>query len=179
MTLLIVEAANLFCGSHDPVNSKHLALQELKLLTTLEADYQDHRPGGSRVDIEIEVGIKKFTPTFKLVGFDPALVAQFGLNSPNKQIYTAYAEIKDRRTGTSAEYRAVMEGRLGKIEADVFKRGDLAATEYAINEMSHYEVFYNNQELVFWDFWTNAWRVNGVDQNASTNSILRVPLTGA
>ena len=66
-TLYVLEAANLFCGDHDPKNSKHLTLQELKL-PTLEAEYQDHMPGGSKVGIEIEVGIKKLEPTFKLVG---------------------------------------------------------------------------------------------------------------
>jgi P2 family phage contractile tail tube protein len=177
MTLYIVEAANLFCGSHDPANSKHLSIQELKL-PALEADYQDHKPGGSRVDIEIEVGIKKMTPTFKLVGFDPDLLVQFGLSSPLKSIYTAYSEIKDRRTGDSLEFRAVMEGRLGKVEAEAFKRGDLQTTEYGINELTHYEVFFNGRELIFWDFWSNTWRVNGTDQNASTNQILRIPRTG-
>jgi len=176
MSLFIIEAANLFCGSHDPSNSKHLSIQELKL-PTLEADYQDHQPGGSRVGIEIEVGIKKLEPTFKLVGFDPALLIQFGLGSKVKNLYTAYGEIKDRRTGKSTELRAVMEGRLGKIEADAYKRGDLPATDYAINEITHYEVYFDGQEKIFWDFWTNAWRVNGTDENATTNAILRIPRT--
>ncbi len=40
-TLYVLEAANLFCGDHDPKNSKHLTLQELKL-PSLEADSGPH-----------------------------------------------------------------------------------------------------------------------------------------
>ena len=177
MTLYIWEAANLFCGDHDPKNSKHLSIQELKL-PPLEEDFQDHKPGGSKVDIEIGVGIKKLEPTFKCVGFDPHLIVQFGLSSPIKRIFTAYAEIKDRRTGESYEGRAVMEGRLGKVDTDEYKRGDLLSTAYTINELTHYELWFNGAEKIFWDFWSNTWRVDAVDQNSSTNSILRIPRTG-
>ncbi len=79
-TLYILEAANLFCGDDDPSNSKHLAIQEFKL-PDLQAIYQDHHAGGARVQIELEVGIQKFEPTFKLAGYDPDLLAQFGLGS--------------------------------------------------------------------------------------------------
>jgi hypothetical protein len=108
-------------------------------------------PGGSKVGIEIEVGIKKLEPTFKLVGFDPELLTQFGLGSRIKHIYTAYGEIRERRTGASIELRAVMEARLGKIESDTFKRGDLMATDYALHEVTHYEVYFNTEEKWFWD----------------------------
>ena len=46
--------------------------------------------------------------------------------------------------------------------------------DYAINEVTHYEVWFDNKEKIYWDFWTNTWRVDGVDQNATTNSILRI-----
>ena len=43
--------------------------------------YQDHHAGGSRVQIEVAVGIQKLEPTFKLNGWDPDLLTQFGLGS--------------------------------------------------------------------------------------------------
>lgn len=176
-TLYILEAANLFCGDHDPTASKHLSLQELKL-PNLEEQTQDHLAGGARVQIEISLGVNKLEPTFKLVGYDPDLLAQFGLSSPIKQTFTAYGQIVDRRTGASIELKSIMEGRLGKIEADAFKRGDLVTNDYAIKEVTHYEVWWNGQEKILWDFWTNQWRINGADQNAAMNSILRVPRAG-
>ncbi len=176
-TLYILEAANLFCGDHDPTASKHLALQELKL-PALEEMTQDHMPGGGRVQIEISLGVNKLEPTFKLVGFDPDLLNQFGLASPIKRVFTAYGQIVDRRTGASIELKAVMEGRLGKVEADAFTRGDLVANDYSIKEVTHYEVWWNGAEKLLWDFWNNTWRVDGADQNADANRILRIPRAG-
>jgi P2 family phage contractile tail tube protein len=173
-TLYIVEAANLFCGSHDPKNSKHLAIRELKL-PPLQAMYTEHHPGGSRVKVEIETGIDTLKPTFKLGGFDPELLTQFGLSAPIKNIYTAYGAIVDRRSGRQIELKAVMEGRLGKAEGDAIQRGEMMAHDYEINEVLSYSLFFDGQEKIAWDFWTNTWRVDGVDQNAVTNSILRIP----
>ena len=64
-----------------------------------------------------------------------------------------------------------------KIEADAFQRGELMGHEYAVNEITHYELWFDEKEKIAWDFYTNTWRVNGVDENADTNRILRVPAT--
>lgn len=173
-TLYIMEACNLFCGDHDAQNSKHLSLQELKL-PDLQAIYADHHAGGARVQIEIEVGVQKLEPTFKLVGFDPDLLVQFGLSSKIKHVYTAYGQIINRRTGASIEAKAVLEGRLGSVKPDAFQRGEVQANEYSINEVTHYELHFGGQEKFFWDFFTNEWRIGGVDENASQNTILRIP----
>lgn len=173
-TLLILEAANLFCGDHDPTQSKHLTLQELQL-PNLQAQYQDHSPGGAPVSIEVETGINKLEPSFKLVGYDPDVLIQFGVSDTIRRVYTAYGVLTDRRTGRKIELKAIMEGRLGKVEGDAFKRGDLLAHSYAINEMMRYEVWIGGQEKLSWDHWTNMWRVNGVDQWAQQNQILRIP----
>ena len=79
-TIYVMEAANLFCGSHDTAASKHLTLSELKL-PDLQENYTEHHPGGSRVGIEINTGIQKLESTFKLTGFDPQVLAQFGLGT--------------------------------------------------------------------------------------------------
>lgn len=173
-TLYIWEAANLFVGDEDPTKGKHLMLMNLKL-PSFEEIYQEHHAGGSRVQIEVELGIKKFEPTFKLVGFDPDLLAAFGLGSKAKKIFTAYASIRDKRSGLVIEGKAIMEGRLGKIAPDEYKRGDLMGNDYAINELTHYELYFNRQEKFYWDFFTNAFRVDGIDTNADENAILRIP----
>lgn len=173
-TLYVLNAANLFCGDHDAKNSKHLTIQELKL-PALQAIYVDHHPGGSFFQTEIEVGAQKLEPTFKLVGFDPELLVQFGVGSKLKRIYTAYGQVIDRRTGQSIELKAVMEGRLGKIEGDAFQRGEVMSHEYAINEIMHYEVHFNGQEKIYWDLFSSIWRVDGVDEGGAQNSILRIP----
>lgn len=172
-TLYVYEAANLFCGDHDPTKSKHLAIQELKL-PALQEQFQDHTPGGAPVGIEIGTSIQKPEPTFKLVGFDPDLLLQFGLGSRMRHIYTAYSVIVDKRSGRRIERKAVIEGRLGKIEEDAFKKGDLVATDYAINEVFHYEIWFDKKEKYYWDFWTNTFRKDGVSENSEINQILRI-----
>lgn len=172
-TIYVMEAANLFCGSADPTKSKHLSLQELKL-PALQATYQEHMAGGAPVQIEIETGIQKLEPTFKLLGWDPDVLILFGLGSQIKQQFTAYGVIVDRRTGRKIEAKAIIEGRLGKVEADTFKRGDLMTHDYTINEVTHYELFFDNTERFFFDFFTNTVRVNGISQNDNSNAILRI-----
>ena len=49
-TIYVMEAANLFCGDHDPTASKHLTLSELKLpplqgvpLSRMFAVFEEHK----------------------------------------------------------------------------------------------------------------------------------------
>lgn len=172
-TLYILEAANLFCSA-DPTGSKHLAIEQLKL-PDLQEMYAEHHPGGSPVAIEIAVGIQKLEPTFKLKGFDPALLQQFGLNSPAKNVFTAYGVIRDKRTGSAIETVAVFEARLGRVAMDAFSRGQAASTDYTLSEVTHYALTFGGAEQFYWDFFTNVLRIGGTDQNATLNSILRVP----
>ena len=169
-----LDEANLFTGDHDPSNSQHLTMRELKL-PTLQEIYQDHHAGGAMVAVEIPVGVQKLEPTFKLIGIDPKLLTQFGLSSPYRRLYTAYGVLVQNRTGREVELRAVMEGRLGKVEADTFQRGELMTNDYAINSIMHYEVHIDGKEVLFWDFETSVWRIDGIDQRATRNSILRIP----
>ena len=177
-TIYVMEAVNLFCGDHDPTASKHLTITELKL-PPLQGIYADHHGGGARVAIEVEVGIQKLEPTFKLAGVDPDLLGQFGLGSRYKNVYTAYGKVRDKRTGRDIEAKAIIEARLGKIEPDAFTRGELMGHEYALNEVTHYELWFDNKPKIVWDFFENRWEVDGEDQNAQDNRILRIPSTGA
>lgn len=174
--IYIMEAANLFCGDEDPTKSKHLTIQNLRL-PSLEEMYQDHHPGGSRFQVEIEVGVKKLEPTFKLTGFDPDLLAAFGLGSKARKVFTAYRVIRDKRSGAAIEHKAIIEGRLGAITEDEVKRGDLSGADYKINEVFHYEVWFDRKEKVYWDFFTNTIRIDGAATNQAENTILRVPQT--
>lgn len=167
----VMEAANLFCGDHDPTASKHLTLSELSL-PTLEEIYQDHHPGGSKVAIEVAMGINKLTPTFKLSGMDPDLLGQFGSPSGSTRVFTAYGAVRNKRTGAIVQSKAIIHGRLGKIAPDAFKRGELQGHDYAINEVVHYELWFGGEEKIFWDFFSSEWRTDGVDQNADERRAL-------
>ncbi len=171
--LYIMTAANLFCGDHDPTNSKHLTLSELQL-PALQETFQDHHPGGSPVGIEVAVGIQKLEPTFKLAGWDPQLLTQFGVGSKTKRVFTAYGVITNKRTGEEIEAKAVIEGRLGKVEGEAFQRGEMQSHDYAINEVTHYELWFDRKEKFFWDFFSAEFRLDGASQNADERNILRI-----
>jgi uncharacterized protein len=176
-TIYVMEAANLFCGDHDPTKSKHLTLTDLKL-PTLEERFVDHMPGGGRAQIEVGLGIiNKLMPSFKLAGWDPDLLAEFGLGSRARNVFTAYGVIRDKRTGGALEAKAIIEGRLGKVDGAAFRHGELQSHDYVINEVMHYELFFNDRRKFYFDFFTNAWEVDGVNEFADVNRILRIPAT--
>lgn len=171
--LLYMDAANLFVGDENPTDGKHLSMEEVQL-AALEGVFQDHSPGGSDFGVEIQVGNAKLSPTFKLKGFDPQVLAQFGLGSKRRIPYTVRGVLKSQRTGEEKELKAVYQGRLGKAAPEAWKRGELTGNEYTINEVVHYELYIAGQEIYFWDFFTSTWRVNGVDENAGSKSILGI-----
>ncbi|UYO50341.1 phage major tail tube protein [Rhodopseudomonas palustris] len=174
-TIYIMEAVNLFCGDDDPTKSKHLTITELKL-PNLEEVFVKHTPGGGRGSVKLGMNLlNELEPTFKLAGWDPDLLSAFGLGSKIRKIYTAYGVIRDKRTGAPLEAKAIIEARLGKIDAEAFKRGELQGHDYALNEVMHYELWFKDKRKFCFDFFTNEWEVDGVKEFASENSILRIP----
>lgn len=175
-TFYMMEAVNLFCGDHDPTKSKHLTIAELKL-PDLQEMYADHHAGGALVGTEFAVGVEKLEPTFKLNGFDPDLMTEFGLGTRFRNTFTAYGVIRDQRTGRAIESKAILEARLGRVAPDAYQRGELQGHEYAMNSVVHYELWFDGQEKIAWDFFTSTWRIDGQDQNAVENRILRISST--
>lgn len=172
-TIYIMEAANLFCGDHDPANSKHLTLEELKL-PDLQETLVDHMPGGGKVGVEFAVGVDKLEPTFKLKGWDMPLLRQFGAGTSSRNRFTAYGVVRDKRSGRAIEAKSVIEGRLSRIAPDAFQRGEAMSHDYAINEVMHYELHFDGAEEMYWDFFTNTLRLGGTDRDPEVNNILRI-----
>lgn len=173
-TVYLMTAANLFVGDHDPTKSKHLTLSELKL-PDLQEIFADHHGGGSLAAVEFAVGMEKLEPTFNLAGFDPDLLTEFGLSTRYRNVFTAYGVITDQRSGREIEAKAIIEARLGRVAPDAFQKGEMQGHEYAMNSVVRYELWFDGREKIAWDYFTNLWRVDGVDQNANVNRILRVP----
>jgi len=172
--IFIMEGANLFVGDEDPTKSKHLTLTELQL-PNLQEIMQDHHPGGSLFQVEVSLGIEKLEAGFKLAGWDEDVLSKFGLGARARKKFTAYGSIRDKREGTLIEAKAIFDARLGKVGPDAYQRGDLMGYEYSIQEIMHYELFYDGDEKYYWDFFTSDWRVDGVSQNSDERQILRIP----
>lgn len=172
--VLTMEAANLFCGDHDKATSNHLSLLDLKL-ASLEENLVDWNPGGSPVASEVETGINKLEMTFNLAGWTPEVMKLIGTSQRERQVFTAYGVIRDRRSGSTLEAMAVAQGRLARVNPTNFRRGDLHQHEYTIRGIVHYELYMGEDEIYFWDMFTNELRVGGVDINFETNRILKIP----
>lgn len=175
MALFIQEAINLFAGDDGPDNSKHLTLESIKL-PVLEESSQDYTPGGGIGEITVgNLGLKKLECTCKLKGYDPQVYSQFGIGTRGRRPWTMYGAIRDKRGNGLIELKAVMEGRLAKIEGDDLQRAELAGHDHTFHEIWHYELWWDKKEKYFYDFLTSEWRVDGVSQNADLRSILRIP----
>lgn len=172
-TIYVMEAANLFCGDDDPTQSKHLTLDQLKL-PVLQEKQVNHHPGGSLFEIQMSMGHQALEATFNLKGLDPQLLGQFGLGSRIRQRYTAHGVVRDKKTNRAIETKAIMEGRLSKNEMDAFRRGEFIGHDYMIGEIMHYELFFDGAEKIYWDFFTQEWRVDGRSENADERRILRL-----
>ncbi len=172
-----MEAANLFCGDHDRAVSNHLRLMGLKL-PGLEENMVDWNPGGAPIASEVETGITKLESTFNLAGWQPEVMKLIGSSRRERQVFTAYGVIRDRRSGQALEAMCVMQARLGRVNPTEFRRGDLQSHEYSIRGIVHYELFLEKDEIYYWDMFTNEFRIGGEDINYDTNRILRVPTSG-
>jgi uncharacterized protein len=176
-TIKVMEAANLFAGSDPPNASNHLALTELKL-PAIEEAFSDHIAGGAPVAIRIDTHVNALDATFNLLGWNVQVMALMRSWVQTNQHFTARGLIRDRMTGKAEAAEAVMWGRLGRMNPQAYSRNNLQQHEHAINAITHYELKLGDNEIYYWDFFTNEFRVMGVDRNRETNEILLIPGQG-
>jgi P2 family phage contractile tail tube protein len=168
-----MESANLFCGDDDPTSSNHLVLQEIKL-PGLEENYADHAPTGAPIAIEIDTHMIRLEATFNLAGWQTQVMTLIGESNKQRQKFTIYGLIRDRRTGEALESIALLEGRLGRVNPTNFRKGDLQSHEFSIRGITHYELTIEDEEIYAWDFFTSTRRIGGVDIDEDMRQILRI-----
>lgn len=172
--LYVQEAANLYVGDEGPDNSKHLVLENHKL-PDLEEITQEHHAGGAIAAIEVGgLGIKALKSSFRLRGWDPQAMSQFGIGGRTSFPFTSYGLIRNKNGGAAIQTKAVLFGRLGKIASEPHKRGEMMGNDYEIIEILHYELWFGTQEKFYWDFFGSTWRVDGVVQNQDMLSALAI-----
>lgn len=175
MSLYIHEAVTLFVGDDGINNSKHLSLESIKL-PTLEENSSNHFAGGAIGEISIgNLGLKALEVSFKVKGFDPQIMSQFGLGGSNSLPFTCYGAIRDKKGGGLVELKVIMRGRLGRLDSDELRRADLIGHDHMIHEIMHYEMWWGQKEKYYYDFFASDWRVDGVSQNSDVRAMLRVP----
>jgi P2 family phage contractile tail tube protein len=175
MPLFIQEGTNLYVGDDAPNSNKRNNIASIKL-PTLEEISSVHHAGGAIGAIAVGgLGLSPLEATFKLAGYDPQVQSQFGRRDRGSIPFTSYGLIREKGISNRAiEVKAIMWGRLGRIEGDEFTRGEsLMGHDHTIHEILRYGMWWDGQEKYYYDWETGVWRVDGIDQNAEERSILR------
>jgi phage tail tube protein FII len=185
MTLFVMESANLIVtdavvNPSAPGITTHLSLQEVKL-PGLEENYVDHIPGGAPVAMEVSMHINRLESTFNLAGWQPEIAVVLGKSDRIAQRFTCYGLIRDRRSGAPLQAKAVMEGRLGRVNPTAFRKGDLMHHEYSIRGITHYELYMGipptgDESIIYWwDFFTSDFIIGDRNMNQDLVNILAIP----
>lgn len=159
------ESFNLYVGTDDADNDKRLIIKNVSL-PDMEEMTQNHHAGGSFAEIEVGgLGMKALAPKFKSAGWDPQTMSQFGIGSRSQYPFIIKSKVRNLNGGAELGVKAVIWGRLTKLAPSEMKRGDAFEQDYEIKEVLHYELYFNNAEKYFWDYFTSTWRVDGANQN--------------
>jgi Bacteriophage tail tube protein len=171
----VMDYANLFCGSgpHDDGASNHLILTELNL-PAMDVQYSDHRAAGAPIFIELDTGMARLEATFVLVGLTPQVMNLVDSWVLTERKFFAYGNVRDQNTGVAMQAAAAFIGQLGRSDPQNFRKGDVMHTNYAIRGITHYEFKVADQDLIFWDYFTNVRRFGGRDKNAEINANLHI-----
>lgn len=162
-TLYNLDAANLFVGDDDPTNSQFLTLKNVKL-PGLEEQTKEHLGGGAVFSIRLGMRSFSIAPlAFTLEGFNPTVMTRFMPIGAQRVKYTIRGNIRDVRTHEDIALRAIVEGRMTKSEISDFKRDDGITTDYEINELLFYHLYFGADEKIYADYLAgpNGVRIDG------------------
>lgn len=140
-SLFTLESANMYCGLEPAPNSTsmHLKLSEVKL-PHFEEFYIDHRPGGAPVAIEVDMIYTKLDCNFVIAGFDYHIYTSMRAWSISQNYFFIYGLLRDRLTSGYHQLRAILKGRLGNVEGQPWRRGDVYHTACSIRAITQYEL---------------------------------------
>lgn len=175
-TLYTLEAANMFLGKEatDQSNALHLKLTEVKL-PSIEEQYADHRGLGAPVGIEIDTVINRLECAFAIVGIDPQIATLPLSWFEDHQWFFFYGVVRDRLTGDAIQARAQMRGRLGRVDPQNWRRGDVMHTNGQIRAITYYQFEIGGARMYLWDFYNNVFYIGDDNRMAVTNDLLHIP----
>lgn len=170
--ILLMEAANLFVGDHDPERSKHLKIKNLTL-PTLEFITADHAGGGAAMEVGWSMGIlRKLELGFALVGFDEECYRAAGVGSNQVVNFTAYGVISRKSDGRKFGVKAVVKGSLGKVAPDQFERSSALGHDHSLADVTYYKLTVGRDEWFEADFFNTVRKRFGVDELAEVRTLL-------
>jgi len=174
-TFYMLEGVNLFMGDHDPTASTHLELETLKM-PDLEDQNVEHSPGGSVMKVNFTIPqLSALEVSFKLKGFNPKRMREFGIGTVYRKVFTGYGSVRDKRSGQMHQAKAIFEGRIAKMAPDEAKRGDDFGHDFTVMEITSAALYFDEERIYEVDFFTNKYIVGENDQTADFNRALNIP----
>lgn len=176
-TVWSFEEANLFCGKEatDQSVSLHLKLSDVKL-PAINEQYQEHRSMAGPVAFEINTILARLECTFTIVGVESQVYKMPYTWDENLMWFDMYGVIRDQLTGEIVKGHAQFHGKLGRVDPQAWRRGDLMHTACAIHGIRRYVLAFGDDQIYYWDFFTNTLIVGGVNRTADINQALHVPV---
>lgn len=170
--ILMMEAANIFIGDHDPEKSKHLKIQNLTL-PTLEYATVDHMAGGAAMEVSWSMNVlKKLEPQFKLVGFDEEAYRAAGVGSNKVEVYTARGAIRRKSDGRLFTCVAIFRGSMGRVAPEQFERSNAFGHDHTIVDVTRYKLSIGGKVWFDVDYWASKRIRFGVDEYAESRRAL-------
>lgn len=151
-TIFHMDSANLFVGDDDPTNSQFLVIKDVKL-PTLEESTKEHSGGGAAAAITL--GMRQLNALelgFNLEGFNPDVMNKFMPIGSASTKYTVRGNVRDVRTHKDIETKAIIGGRMVKVDIGEFKKDDGISTGYEIKEVLSYQLFFDGAEKFYFDY---------------------------
>ena len=108
---------------------------------------------------------------------------KFGLNGPDLDIFDGmgmsdlwtFASAFKKQNGVIVPARAIIEGIVAEWEPDEQSPGELMKCSHVFQEVTHYELIIDNEELFYMDWAERALRFKGKSHVASINQALGLP----
>jgi P2 family phage contractile tail tube protein len=107
---------------------------------------EELRNAGMVMPIDVPLGYEKIEVSFKMTGFDPQVIALFGLAVGQEREYMVTGALA-HEDGTVINATAYIRGRLTKTDHGSWKPGDMAENEYSIT-LRYYKLEVDGRVLV-------------------------------
>lgn len=158
--LYVLEAVDVR-RADQPDSSRALTISKLGL-PAIKRMNAEHNPGGGVGKVNfVFPQIEQVEPKFELKGIDVDIIRSMGLAAGQQDKWIFAGAYRDKRTGRVLAGRAIIRGVVSEWEPDEQAAGEFFGCNYMLQEVTHYELTLDGQELWYWDWYEREGRGGG------------------
>ncbi len=150
-TLYEMDFVALFCDELDPTKSNWLNLEEVRI-PMLQEKTSESTGGGAAMGLRMGMGV--FEPidfTFKLRGVNPDVMNKIMPPGRVRRSYTVTGNVRDLEGNRQFALKAIVKGRMTKMDMGTFTRDSGLSTDYQIDEIVFYSLHLDGVEKYYVD----------------------------